>query len=425
MPESLLQELQERIRSTGPMPFVDYMQLALYHPRHGYYTTRVPGHGVDYATAPTITPWFGRLVRRELHRMWEALGQPDPFIIVEVGGGLADIAGAAMEEPGWLAGALRWRFIERSGRVQELQRKRLGTAAELAQWAPALDTSPPVVGCVLANEVLDNFPFHRLQLDRHGEVREVYVDLEGECLVERLGPLSAGELVDTARQAAPRLQEGDRFEVCLELEGWCRQASQALERGYLLIVDYGDVEPDIWLQGRAGSLKTYGPGGMGQDPLREPGRQDITADVNLSALARAVEAAGFQPQPLTTQRAWLLSLGLGRVAPRRIRGRPGGVAGAGRGDPGRIEPGPQARRRGRAGGPVGVPGGEGGPAASGWGRQRRIAQLEVGDRALYARALSDGGPLRRAGGLRPRSGGATPPIEAVSTPRSASPAGRR
>jgi len=219
-----------------------------------------------------------------------------------------------MEEPGWLKGALRWRFIERFGRVQELQRKRLGTAAELAQWAPALDESPPVVGCVLANEVLDNFPFHRLQLDRHGEVREVYVDLEGECLVERLGPLSAGELVDTARQAAPRLQEGDRFEVCLELEGWCRQASQALERGYLLIVDYGDVEPDIWLQGRAGSLKTYGPGGMGQDPLREPGRQDITADVNLSALARAVEAAGFQPQPLTTQRAWLLSLGLGRVA---------------------------------------------------------------------------------------------------------------
>jgi SAM-dependent MidA family methyltransferase len=84
--------------------------------------------------------------------------------------------------------------------------------------------------------------------------------------------------------------------------------------GYLLIVDYGDVEPDIWLRGRAGSLKTYGPGGMGHDPLEEPGRQDITADVNLSALARAAEAAGFVPQPLTTQRAWLLSLGLGQIA---------------------------------------------------------------------------------------------------------------
>ena len=65
MPESLLQELQQRIRSTGPMPFVDYMRLALYHPRHGYYATRVPGHGVDYATAPIISPWFGRLVRPE------------------------------------------------------------------------------------------------------------------------------------------------------------------------------------------------------------------------------------------------------------------------------------------------------------------------------------------------------------------------
>jgi len=99
MPESLLQELQERIRSTGPMPFVDYMQLALYHPRHGYYTTRVPGHGVDYATAPTITPWFGRLVRRELHRMWEALGQPDPFTIVEVGAGSQILPGRRWRSP--------------------------------------------------------------------------------------------------------------------------------------------------------------------------------------------------------------------------------------------------------------------------------------------------------------------------------------
>ena len=113
-----------------------------------------------------------------------------------------------MEEPGWLKEALRWRFIECFGRVQELQRTRLGTAAELAQWAPALDEPPPVVGCVLANEVLDNFPFHRLQLYRNGEVREVYVDLEGERPVERLGPLSAGGLAETARQAIPISRRG-------------------------------------------------------------------------------------------------------------------------------------------------------------------------------------------------------------------------
>ena len=74
--------------------------------------------------------------------------------------------------------------------------------------APALDESPPVVGCVLANEVLDNFPFHRLQLYRNGEVREVYVDLEGERPVERLGPLSAGGLAETARQAIPISRRG-------------------------------------------------------------------------------------------------------------------------------------------------------------------------------------------------------------------------
>src|SRR4029077_14778586 len=89
---SLIEDLRGTIGSTGPLPFVDFMRLALYHPRDGDYATRVPRHGSDYRTSPSLSPWFGRLVARQLEAMWEALGTPDPFWVVEVGAGRADLA---------------------------------------------------------------------------------------------------------------------------------------------------------------------------------------------------------------------------------------------------------------------------------------------------------------------------------------------
>jgi len=108
----LSDELRHRIRTTGPMPFQSYMRLALYHPTDRYYATRVPGHGADYRTSPSISPWFGRLIGRVLRRMWDDLGRPDPFWVIEVGAGLGDLAAGATEAAGPMAGALRWRFVE-------------------------------------------------------------------------------------------------------------------------------------------------------------------------------------------------------------------------------------------------------------------------------------------------------------------------
>ena len=314
MTGSLIEDLRGTIGSTGPLPFIDFMRLALYHPSDGYYATRVPGHGSDYRTSPSVSPWFGRLVARQLEAMWEALGTPDPFWVVEVGAGRGDLAAGAMEEAGPMSEALHWRFVERFERVGSWQRRRLGTAATSAEWAPALGEPPGAVGCVLANEVLDNFPVHALEVTEGDGVREVYVDIDGDHLVERLGPLSTPALAEPARRAARHLGRGGRFELCPELEAWCCQASRALERGYLLLVDYGGVEPEIWLDDPEGTLATHGPADVGPSPLDDPGRKDITAKVNFSAVLRAVDAAGFCPQPLVTQRTWLLSLGLAQIA---------------------------------------------------------------------------------------------------------------
>jgi len=245
--------------------------------------------------------------------MWGALGWPPTFNMVEVGAGRADLAAAALEGGGPLQGALRWRFVERFEGVRQLQRARLGPAGAALEWSPSLGEPPAAAGCVLAHEVLDNFPVHVLEVAGGGDVREVYVDAEGSRLVERLGPLSREALSEPAREAGRRLAPGSRLEVCPALPGWCRDASAAIDRGYLLLIDYGDVEPDLWLRSPRGTLVTYGPDGPGDDPLADPGMRDVTADVNFSAVTRAVAGCGFEPQLFTSQRVWLRSLGLDEV----------------------------------------------------------------------------------------------------------------
>lgn len=307
---SLFSELRDRLSAGGPITFAEYMHQALYHPTYGYYINQVPGDGAHYATSPSVSPWFGRLVARELQRMWEALGRPDPFTVVEMGAGQADLAAGAIEAAGPMSQALRWRFVERFPAVIQLQRQRLGRAAARAEWASAIEEFGPATGCILANEVFDNFPVHLLCGLGDGEVGEVFVGVEGESLVECLGPLSDPALEAPARDASRYLRKGDRFVVCPGLEQWCREASRSLDRGYLLIIDYGDEEPDILQAGSGGTIATFGPMGSGHSALERPGLQDITADVNFSALARAAGRAGFDPRPVVNQGPWLLSLGL-------------------------------------------------------------------------------------------------------------------
>lgn len=307
--DSLLVQIRDEIAAGGPLTFAAYMTRALYHPAHGYYTSRVPGDGVDYATSASIGHWFGRYVARELERMWMALGEPDPFTVIEFGAGLGRLAAGAIASAGRMRPVLQWRIIEQFDSIAALQRQTLGPDAGLVTWASTLQGAAPVTGCVLGNEVLDNFPVHLFQMAQ-GQAREVYVTWEAGRLVEQLGPPSSAGLLDGLGESLGGLNDGDRFEVCPGVGGWCRQAAEALDRGYLLTIDYGDEEPDILRRGPKGTIATYAPARLGPDPLEDPGRKDITADVNFTALTRHAAAAGFDFELLTLQRYWLLSLGI-------------------------------------------------------------------------------------------------------------------
>jgi SAM-dependent MidA family methyltransferase len=307
MSPELLYLLRRQIRASGPMRFDEFLNLVLYGDPHGYYRNHVPGADSDYRTSPSLTPWFGRLVAEDLKAVWEGLGSPPEFAVAEAGAGNADLAAAAVEAAGGpFAEALRWVFVEPIEPVAKLQRSRLGSSGRFS-WVGRLDRLEPFTGVILANEVLDNFPFRLFEVHEQGPM-EVRVGAVRNHLAEVLVALGP-EVAELVAPAVEHLEEGDRFEL-RNLAGWVAECSRALQRGRLLVVDYGDLEPEIWTRHPAGSMLTYRQGRLGSDPFEDVGDADITAHVNFSALGRAAQDAGFELGPLQTQRGWLESLGL-------------------------------------------------------------------------------------------------------------------
>lgn len=292
------QRIREAIEDRGPLRFDEVMQIALYEPEIGYYQSHIPGEDSAYQTSPSLTPWFGRLLARRFEQMWRALDRPCPFTVVEVGAGNAALATAALASvDGQLAQALRWNFVEPHPPIRDVQRERMGAAGI---WVSSLEEVEPAIGCLLANEVLDNFPVRLFEVRDDGP-HEIYVGIKDELIVE---------IFRRSDVECPALEIDDRFELNNHIEGWCKRAASAIELGYMLVIDYGDLEPAIFMQRPAGTIVTYRKGVLGVNPLVDLGDADITSHVNFSALGRAAEAAGFVNIDVRTQRTFLQDLGV-------------------------------------------------------------------------------------------------------------------
>lgn len=311
MSPELLYLLRRRIRAAGPIRFDEFMDLVLYSDPHGYYRNNVPGGDSDYQTSPTLTPWFGLLVAQQLRAIWEGLGSPAEFTVVEVGGGNADLAAAVIDAAeGGFGEAVRWVYVEPLDSVAAMQRARFGSSDRFS-WAGDLADLPPVTGVILANEVLDNFPFRIFEVTEDGPV-EIRVGFTRHHLDEVRFPVGP-EIARTLAPALEHLDPGDRLELRSGVGEWMVKAARLLEKGRLILVDYGDLEPETWTRHPSGSMVTYRQGELGKDPFEEVGGSDITAHVNFSEVARAAADAGLEPLALQTQKGWLESLGLNEL----------------------------------------------------------------------------------------------------------------
>lgn len=318
----------------GRIPFATFMDLALSHPEHGYYrsATRRPGRGGDFLTAPETTPYFGFMLAHHIADCWERLDRPDPFTIRESGsgvGGLAyDIVAALLDHLPELRPALRYRLAEPNPHRQAEALAAMAEAglADIVQAEPSGDGSAdpePIVGVVLANEVADALPVHRLIVQGGGLAEGAVAWREGAGagagrFVEELGPVSdpaLGEpLLARLRAAGVALSEGDRLDVSPASVAWFRSLARGLRRGYLLTIDYGYPAAELYRGHRlGGTLRTYAGHVAGSDPFVRVGEQDLTAHVDFSALIAGGEAEGLTLAGLTRQAAFLERLGLGQV----------------------------------------------------------------------------------------------------------------
>ena len=298
MPTRVAEIVAERARRLGPLPFDEVVELALYHPEHGFYSSGgEAGRGGDFLTSPEVGPLFGAVLANALDAWWYELGDPDPYVVVEAGAGAGTLARHVLDAAPACAPALRYVLVERSERLREIQRSRLPMEPAREVLGPTVVTDPdegphavpgigplvtslgelpqrPFVGAVIANELLDNLPFALLDKSPLGW-SEVRVGAQiGEVLVP-----TSPELERRAEALAPDAPVGARIPLQDAATGWLRSALEVVERGVIVAFDYADNTLSLAHRPWTEWVRTYRRHGPGGHPLDHLGEQDITCEV--------------------------------------------------------------------------------------------------------------------------------------------------
>jgi SAM-dependent MidA family methyltransferase len=322
---ALSARIAARIKETGGwLSFADYMDMALHLPGLGYYAggTHKFGAGGDFITAPELTPLFGQTLARQVAQILAATAVPQtPNLLLEVGAGsgklAADLLGALETLDALPA---RYQILELSGELCARQRQTLEAAvphlADRVDWLDALPEQ--FAGCVIANELLDALPAHAVAWREAGSMeRGVITTDHGFGWAERPAQGALAEAMATLPVTAPF--EG---EISLAARAWVAEWGRRLERGALLLIDYGLPRHELYhpLRNR-GSLRCHYQQRMHEDPFWWPGLCDITTHVDFTAIAEAGFDAGLDVLGYTNQAAFLINCGLGDLlATRQVAG---------------------------------------------------------------------------------------------------------
>jgi len=339
------------------------MELCLYDPEFGYYSRHAEqfGKAGDFYTSSDVHAVFGRLLTRQFDEMWRALGSPEHIDLVELGPGRGlfaqDVLGWSEKKFPDFFEALRYVLVESSlalrerirvtlmhrlesgkveiaalnpqenggrswpaaglpeiGKAQAAKRRKNAAhgasrghdegqeqAPEGRKRIPSDEASTPTI--VFANEFFDAFPVEILA--QQGSLR---IDIRDGRFMEAWAPPSADELEFLDRYSVHPEPE-ERIEVPLAAQQFTSHIAANIERGFILAIDYGYTR-DEQLAGRhCGTLKAIRQHSISANPYEAPGEQDITADVNFTALAAAAEDHGMQTHKLLTQSQFLMGVG--------------------------------------------------------------------------------------------------------------------
>ena len=308
---------EQIVKEGGAVDFERFMSLALYAPGLGYYVNGAQKFGVggDFITAPELSPLFGQSLANQIAEVFQSL--PQPFLL-EFGAGSGALAVSVLERLEQLdCLPVRYQILELSAELQQRQRETISEALphllERVEWLSHIPSSP-WCGVVIANEVLDAMPVQRVKKsDDSWQLQQVtYSDSSYQS---KWVPLTDQRLLDHMSGLERRLGQfevGYESEVNLHVDGWISALSQMINQGAVILVDYGYPESAFYHPERsAGTLMCHYQHKAYDNPLERVGSQDITANVDFSAVAEAGVNHGFDLAGFTTQAFFLMNNGIG------------------------------------------------------------------------------------------------------------------
>ncbi|WP_348812405.1 class I SAM-dependent methyltransferase [Flavobacterium maritimum] len=300
--------IMERIQKEGPISFRDFMEMALYYPDLGYYNSSQSKIGADgdFYTSANLSDAFGAMIGRQIEEMWLNL-EKQPIQIVEYGAGTGLLCHDILDylkTNSSLYDNLSYCIIEKSSGMQERQKMLL---TEKVNWYNSIQEIPEINGCVLSNELVDNFSVHQVVME--DQLMEVFVDYS-DGFIEVLKPANR-ELTNYFTELDVVLPKGFRTEVNLEAISWIKEIAQSINKGYVITIDYGYTSSELYDKHRSsGTLLCYHKHHTNDNPYQFIGEQDITTHINFSALSYWGQKNGLHCCGITEQASFLLDLGI-------------------------------------------------------------------------------------------------------------------
>lgn len=313
----LIDEIRDGIRARGPVPFSWFMEQALYHPQHGYYSSGrcAIGRRGDYFTSVSVGPLFGKLMAGQFIEIWETLGRPEDFVIVEQGahhGEFAtDVLEAVREQSPEFFALLRYRIVEPFFLLRNRQEGVLRSFAQV-EWAESLEVMEPFRGVHFSNELLDAMPVHLLVATGEGEERrwcERMVERTscGFTFVDR--SISDERLAQRLTKLPPVPEVGYETEINLAALDWIQTLAGKLRAGVVLTADYGLSRDEFYAPSRrTGTLQCYAEHRVLPSILERVGQSDLTTHVEWTSLAEQAEHCGLRLAGFTDQHHFLTGL---------------------------------------------------------------------------------------------------------------------
>lgn len=300
--------------------------MALYYPELGYYSrpSNIIGREGDFYTSPHLHRVFGAMLCRQLEEMWDQLGRPDTFHIVEMGAGMGYLARDILDYSGSskfrvqsseteksFCKHIKYTIIELNPSVKARQQELLKDYTDRVGWVSWMNEFGPFTGCFLSNELLDAFPVRLVEMD--DELSEVYLSEEDGELIE-VKMACSSEIKEYFDEFSLKIPKGYRTEVNLKIKDWLGEVCNKLISGFVLTVDYGYPAWDYYSEERnRGTLLCYYKHQFNEEPYQNVGEQDLTAHLNFSSLKKWGEGLGLDTIGFCPQGVFLVSLGLDEV----------------------------------------------------------------------------------------------------------------